>query len=103
MIETIIARQSMRARHEQSPLLREREQYLTHLAQHGTNHRQLQSVAASLLNVIHFMELSELRSVNRDEIQKAVQPKDKKNHTRQVTGDRRRGLHNRFSFALVRI
>ena len=71
MIEKIIARPSMRARHEQSPLLREREQYLAHLAQQGTNHQQLQSVAAILLNVIRFMDLSELRSVDREEIRKA--------------------------------
>src|ERR1700722_12541241 len=71
MIKNIIAQPSIRARHEQAPLLREREQYLAHLAQQGTNHQQIQSVAAILLNVVHFMELSELRSVRREEIQKA--------------------------------
>lgn len=68
MIDRLFEFPSARARHREAPLLRERELYLAHLAQQGTSLRRIRAIAGVLLNVIHLMELSSLRSVDSAEI-----------------------------------
>ena len=57
------------ARHEEAPLLREREAFLEHLLQQGTSLAAARSVSWQLLNVIRLLKLTRLRDVWIDEIE----------------------------------
>src|ERR1035437_8395962 len=61
------------ARHEDSPLLREREAFLEHLLQQGTSLAAARGVSWQLLNVIRLLKLNRLRDVWIDEIEVAAQ------------------------------
>jgi len=73
MIEGILEEPLALARHRTAPLLREREQFLSHLLRQGTSHRRVRSIAAYLIHVVRFMELTSLRSVQVEEIEKAAE------------------------------
>ena len=60
-------------RHEEAPLLQEREAFLKYLLEQGTSVAALRGVAWQLLNVIRLMKLTRLREVQLDEIEKAAQ------------------------------
>ena len=68
MIETLSPFPIVRMRHEAAPLLAEREQYLRHLLQRGFNRAVVRCTAAYLIHIVRIMQLSELRTVNREEI-----------------------------------
>jgi integrase/recombinase XerD len=59
MIESILKERPALARHRAAPLLREREQFLSHLLRQGTSHLRVRSIAAYLIH----MELTSLRNV----------------------------------------
>ena len=60
-------------RHEQAPLLPEREAFIDHLLQQGTSLKAVRGVAWQLLNVIRLLRLTRLRDVRIDEIEEAAQ------------------------------
>jgi site-specific recombinase XerD len=60
-------------RHEEAPLLQEREAFLKYLLEQGTSVLALRGVAWQLLNVISLLKLTRLREVQLDEIEKAAQ------------------------------
>jgi hypothetical protein len=60
------------ARHEEAPLLREREAFLEHLLRQGTSLSAARIVAWQLLNVIRILKLTQLRDVWIDEIETAA-------------------------------
>jgi integrase/recombinase XerD len=60
-------------RHEQAPLLQERESFIEHLLQQGTSLKAVRGVAWQLLNVIRLLRLTRLRDVRIDEIEEAAQ------------------------------
>src|ERR1035437_3333017 len=60
-------------RHEQAPLLQEREAFIEHLLQQGTSLAAVRGVAWQLLNVIRLLRLTRLRDVRIDEIEEAAQ------------------------------
>lgn len=68
MIETLSPFPIVRMRHEAAPLLAEREQYLRHLLQRGFNRAVVRCTAAYLIHIVRIMQLTELRTVNREEI-----------------------------------
>jgi integrase/recombinase XerD len=71
MIECILEEPLASARHGAAPLLREREQFSSHLLRQGTSHLRVGSIAAYLIHVIRLMELSSLRNVELEEVKNA--------------------------------
>src|SRR6266850_4693235 len=71
MIEGILEERPALIRHRTAPLLREREQFLSHLLRQGTSHHRVRSIAAYLIHVVRLLELTSLRSVEVEEIKKA--------------------------------
>ena len=71
MMDSIWEQAGARRRHRVAPLLKEREQYLSHLLQRGTSQHRVRSVAAYLIHIIRLMELTTLRKVDLEEIKKA--------------------------------
>jgi len=61
------------ARHEEAPLLREREAFVEHLLQQGTSLAAARGVSWQMLNVIRLLKLTQLRDVWIDEIEEAAQ------------------------------
>ena len=60
------------ARHEEAPLLLEREAFVEHLLRQGTSLGAARIVAWQLLNVIRLLKLTQLRDVWIDEIEAAA-------------------------------
>ncbi len=71
MIESISVFPSFQRRHRSAPLLKEREQYLTHLLQMGWDANRVRAVAGYLVRIVHVMGLTSLRSVELTEIEEA--------------------------------
>jgi integrase/recombinase XerD len=71
MIESLFLWQSIREKHHRSPLLQEREQYLTHLSHSGTSHGRTRAVATLLLHIVRVMDLDALRPIAMKEIDEA--------------------------------
>jgi len=69
VIETISPWRSVRLRHEAAPLLKEREQYLTHLLQRGFGRAVVRCTAAYLVHIVRVMNMTSLRSVGQEEIE----------------------------------
>jgi integrase/recombinase XerD len=72
MIEGILEEPLALTRHRTAPLLTEREQFLSHLLRQGTSRRRVRSIAAYLIHVVRILELSSLRDVEFEEIEKAA-------------------------------
>ena len=72
MIETILVRPHARRRHLNAPLLKERDDYLSHLFRQGHNLKGLRLKASLLLHAIRLMEISEPRIVELEEIERAA-------------------------------
>jgi len=68
MIESVFLVESICKKHRAAPLLEEREKYLTHLSEIGTNRVRVRIVAAMLLRVVQLLEMDSLRPVGLDEI-----------------------------------
>jgi integrase/recombinase XerD len=73
VLETISPLRSVRLRHEAAPLLKEREQYLTHLLQQGFDRAVVRCTAAYLVHIVRVMNMTSLRSVGQEEIDTAGQ------------------------------
>lgn len=73
MIKTISPWRSVQARHESAPLLKEREQYLTHLLQQGFRREYLRTTAGYLVHIVRVMNMNSMRMVSRREIEAAGQ------------------------------
>lgn len=69
MIEGLSILPSVRLRHSSAPLLREREQFLQHLAARGICRVSMRMTAAYLLHIIRVMKVAELRDVTLEEIE----------------------------------
>src|SRR4051812_31408472 len=63
----------VRVRQDAAPLQKEREQYLTHLLNQGTNPRFVRAVAARLVHINRLLDISELRAVSHAEVRDATQ------------------------------
>jgi len=72
MIESIFQLKWVVSRHQQAPLLKEREQFLAHCQQQGTSHKALHNMAPELIAVIRFLRMEELREVSLEEIKLAA-------------------------------
>ena len=72
MIESILKKPSAVSRHKQAPLLKEREQFLTHCQQQGTSRKALRNMATELIPVIRLLRMEELREVDLEEIKQAA-------------------------------
>jgi hypothetical protein len=58
-------------RHRQAPLLKERESFLSHLQQQGTSRKAPRNLSAEPLQVVRLLNLTEMRDVSLEEIQRA--------------------------------
>ena len=73
MIEDIYQTKWAVSRHKEAPLLEEREQFLEHWQQQGTNLKSLQNMAPELIVVIRLLRMKQLREVSLDEIKEAAE------------------------------
>ena len=73
MIESIFQLKWVVLRHQQAPLLKEREQFLAHCQQQGTSHKALHNLAPELIAVIRFLRMEEIREVSLEEIKLAAE------------------------------
>jgi len=89
MIESIFVWESARTRHLKAPLLKEREEYLSHLVRLGNCHGSLRSAASILLHIIRLMEISNPRKVDMVEINNAAErwAQDEQFHRRKKAGE----------------
>ena len=71
MIETVTSFPSVRLRHQSAPLLKEREQYLSHLMQRGLGRQRLRCEAAYLIHIVRVLKLNSMRVVSEMEIEAA--------------------------------
>jgi site-specific recombinase XerD len=92
MIEGLSCLPSVRLRHSNAPLLKEREQFLQHLSAQGLCRVSIRMTAAYLLHIVRIMALSELRNVTVEEIEAAGQvwatyvgPERRKSQLRGIT------------------
>ena len=73
MIESLFQRQAIIAKHMESPLVNEREDYLRHLAVEEKCQTSIQDRATLLMDVIRVMNMTRLRPVDRNEIALAAE------------------------------
>jgi integrase/recombinase XerD len=73
MIESVLEEPLALGRHRNAPLLREREQFLSHLLRQGTSRRSVRSIAAYLIHIVRLMELTSLQDVESHEIGKTAE------------------------------
>jgi site-specific recombinase XerD len=71
LIQSISVFPSLQRRHRSAPLLKEREEYLSHLLQIGRDANYVRTIAAYLIHVVHIMKLTSLRSITLAEIEEA--------------------------------
>jgi site-specific recombinase XerD len=72
LIESVSIKPGFQRRHYLAPLLKEREQYLTHLLQIGWDTKRVRATAGYLIHIVHLMRLTSLRSVELAEIEEAA-------------------------------
>lgn len=68
MIESVTVYPSIHLRHRTAPLLKERDQYLTHLLRKGFTAYRVRGDAAFLIHIIRVMKLTTMRNVELEEI-----------------------------------
>ena len=71
MIESVTVYPSIHLRHRTAPLLKERDQYLTHLLRKGFTAYRVRGDAAFLIHIIRVMKLTTMRNVELEEIIRA--------------------------------
>jgi integrase/recombinase XerD len=72
MLEEIFTRKDTLRRHLDAPLLKEREEFLSHLASQGTDRIPMQNMAAWLIRITKTLKLKRLREVEMSEIARAA-------------------------------
>ena len=72
MIETLFVREHAIAKHKQAPLLNEREDYLRYLVANEVCRTSIQGTATILMDVIRVMNITNLRQVDKAEINVAA-------------------------------
>jgi len=72
MLDQIYSRKEYLRRHLDAPLLKEREEFLSHLSRLGTDRVPMQSMASWLLRIIKILKLKRLRDVDMSEIARAA-------------------------------
>ena len=73
MFKAAQEREYVRLRQLEAPLLREREQYLSHLLDRGTSKRFVRVVAGRLLHINRLLGLTTLRPIDASELERATQ------------------------------
>src|SRR5215469_10332479 len=72
MLDQIFTRKDALKRHLEAPLLKEREEFLSHLSRLGTNRLPMQNMAWWLLRIVKILKLKRLRKVDVKEITTAA-------------------------------
>jgi integrase/recombinase XerD len=72
MLDQIFTRKDALRRHLDAPLLKEREEFLSHLSRLGTDRLPMQNMAWWLLQIIKILKLKRLRYVDMREIVRAA-------------------------------
>jgi integrase/recombinase XerD len=88
MIESFFAWKSVQRKQREAPLLKERERYLLALLNQGVSKMRARSTASLLIHIVRFMEMDQLREVNRAEIRDAGKRwlTDRESHTTRRPG-----------------
>jgi integrase/recombinase XerD len=71
MVETLFASKHIKRKHLQAPLLKEREQFLSHLLSEGMSLNRLRMTATILLHVIRLIKFNQTHTVERPEVLEA--------------------------------
>ena len=71
-MESLFLWKSTRARHRTAPLLKEREEFLTHLLNQGCSLQRTRTIASFVIAILQVMEMTELRVVARADIELAA-------------------------------
>lgn len=100
MIESVSHYPSVHLRHRSAPLLRERDQYLTHLLQTGLNTTRVRCTATFLVHIVRILELNSLRPVELDEIDEAS-ARWTKYRSLERRGTGRAAVATRLNFARI--
>jgi integrase/recombinase XerD len=89
MLETIFERPFFLKRHQEAPLLEERERFLLHLHKQGTSRPALRTLARELIHVVRLLELKSLRDVALGEVHRAAKRwgELQRSHPRITTGE----------------
>jgi len=72
MLSTIILRSSALARHQNAPLLRERELYLRHLNNLGRNRHKQRDASTYLIRLVQRLKLTRMRKIRLEELRVAA-------------------------------
>ena len=72
ILSEICPRKDALLRHLNAPLLKEREEFLSHLSRLGTDRIPMQNMAGWLIRIIRTLNLNRLRSVDINEIKSAA-------------------------------
>lgn len=73
MLNELKQRDFARLRRDAAPLREEREQYLAHLLNQGTNPKYVRALASRLILVSRFLEMSSLRPISDEELDQATE------------------------------
>jgi len=68
MMDSVFVLESLREKHQNAPLLPERERYITYLFEIGTKRERVRNVATMLLHIVRILELDSIRLVGVEEI-----------------------------------
>src|SRR5258706_7030296 len=85
MLDQIFTRKDALRRHLDAPLLKEREEFLSHLFRLGTDHIPMQSMASWLLRIIKILKLKRLRDVDLSEIASAARKLARHKGSQRIT------------------
>jgi len=70
-MDSVFVLESLREKHQNAPLLPERERYITYLFEIGTKRERVRNVATMLLHIVRILELDSIRLVGVEEISRA--------------------------------
>jgi integrase/recombinase XerD len=71
VLDTLYKRNCILTRQLAAPLLKEREQYLTHKFDQGVSEDRLQAIASTLLHIVRIMKLTSLATIEMTDVQRA--------------------------------
>lgn len=87
-LSEIYTRKDALRRHLDAPMLKEREEFLSHLSRLGTDRIPMQSMAGWLLRIIKILRLKRLRNVDINEIMSAARILAHQESSKRTTRDR---------------
>ncbi len=88
MLNTIVLRSSALARHQNAPLLRERESYLRYLMSLGRSRRKQRDASNYLIQVVQRLKLTRMRKIRLEDLRLAANQWRRRSAQSRATGHR---------------